>query len=229
MIKSIWNFFYLTDKAAMTELSEDEYLDLFVKKRTKEEIEASYKQAWQAKNFEIDNYWKRTNYFWAFQVAAFAGYFSVLGSTAYLRNPHILYFVTCIGFVTAMAWTFINRGSKTWQRHWEIHVDMLENEVTGPLYKVVTEKKTFSVSKINDIVSRFIACIWLILIVNYLFEHTKIYYSGFMNIDFQILICSICALYFLGAMYWGFGRGRFGKRDVKFYRRKFSTKSETTN
>lgn len=222
-MKSLWNFFYKADESAMTEMTEEEYLNIFVKGRSKEQIEASYKQAWQAKNFEIENYWKRTNYFWAFQVASFAGYFSVLSSLAYPKNPQVLYFVTCIGFVTALAWTFINRGSKTWQRHWEIHVDMLENEITGPLYKVVTEQKTYSVSKINDIVSRFITCIWLLLMCKYLFEHITFRYTGFSNIDFQVWAGSILTFYFVGAMHWGFGRGRFGNRRVKFYRRKFST------
>lgn len=222
MIKSIFTFFYKKDESAMTEISEQDYLEIFVKGRKKEEIEAAYRQAWQAKNFEIDNYWKRTNYFWAFQVASFAGYFSVLSSNAYKSNPQVLFFVTCIGFITSLAWTFINQGSKTWQRHWEIHVDMLENEITGPLYKIVTEKKTFSVSKINDIVSRFIVCIWVILAGKYLSEHITLTYSSFENIEFQIWAGSLITFYFTGAMYFGHGRGRFGHRKVKFYRRKFS-------
>ncbi|MCA6362329.1 MAG: hypothetical protein IM638_04785 [Bacteroidetes bacterium] len=228
MIKSIFSFLYKKDESVMTEISEEEYLKIFVKGRKKEEIEVAYRQAWQAKNFEIDNYWKRTNYFWAFQVASFAGYFSVLGSNAYKTNPQVLFFVTCIGFITSLAWTFINQGSKTWQRHWEIHVDMLENEITGPLYKIVTEKKTFSVSKINDIVSRFIVCIWVILSGKYLFEHVTFNYTTPQNIEFQIWAGILVTLYFTGAMYFGHGRGRFGHRNVKFYRRTFSNGNKTT-
>ena len=224
----IFSFMYVFDEVKdedkMTELTEEEYRKQFIVGKLKEKIEASYNQAWQAKNFEIDNYWKRTNYFWAFQVAAFAGYFSVLSSEAYNKNPQVLYIVTCIGFITAIAWSFINRGSKTWQRHWEIHVDMLENEVTGPLYKTVTEKKTFSVSKINEIVSRFITCIWLLLASKYIIQHNANHYSGWRSIDFQVWISSILTLYFVCAMYWGYGRGRFGKRRVSFYLRKYSTK-----
>jgi hypothetical protein len=222
MINAIFKFFYQKDESVMTEISENEYLDIFVEGRTKEDVETTYRQAWQAKNFEIDNYWKRTNYFWAFQVASFAGYFTVLSSNAYKSNPQVLFFVTCIGFITSLAWTFINQGSKTWQRHWEIHVDMLEDKITGPLYKIVTEKKTFSVSKINDIVSRFIVCIWILLAGKYLGEHITFHYSTFKNVDLQVYTSSIITLYFAGAMYFGHGRGRFGHRKVKFYHRKFS-------
>jgi hypothetical protein len=171
LLKPLWRFFYAKSEPGLNEISENEYLDIFIKGRKKEEIETSYKKAWEAKNFEIENYWKRANYFWAFQIASFAGYFSVLSSTAYPRNPQVLYFVICIGFITSLAWALINQGSKTWQRHWEIHVDMLENEITGPLYKIVTTQKTFSVSKLNEIVSRFIVMIWIILGIKYFSEH----------------------------------------------------------
>jgi len=204
-------------------LSEEEYIQIFIKGRKKEEIETTYNKAWEAKNFEIDNYWKRANYFWAFQVASFAGYFSVLSSKSYTDSPQVLYFLVCIGCITSLAWTFTNKGSKTWQRHWEIHVDMLENEITGPLYKVITDPKTFSVSKINEIVSRFIFVIWIILAIKYYTDHSTFLYNKTSEIDYQIWLSTLTTIYFIGAMIFGYGRGRFGNRRVKFYKRKFST------
>lgn len=116
-----------------------------------------------------------------------------------------------------------NKGSKTWQRHWEIHVDMLENEITGPLYKVITSPKTFSVSKINEIVSQFIIMIWIILAIKYFGDHISFRFSQNCKIDYQVWLSSVAVLYFAGAMTFGYGRGRFGNRKVKFYKRKFST------
>lgn len=223
VIKSIGTFLYKKDDPQLDEISEKEYLDIFVKGRKREEIEKSYQKAWEAKNFEIENYWKRANYFWAFQVAAFAGYFAVLGSDAYTNSPQVLYFVICIGAVTSAAWTFINKGSKTWQRHWEIHVDMLENEITGPLYKIVTTQKTFSVSKINEIVSRFIITIWVVIAVKYFMDHLTVKWSGFQNIDVLVALSTTVTVYFIASMYFGHGRGRFGNRKVRFFGRKFHT------
>ncbi len=213
------------DKEILDKLTDEQYSDIFIKGRSKSDIEKSYNKAWEAKNFEIDNYWKRATYFWAFQVASFSGYILILNSTNYqatpVRHPQVLYFIICIGYITSIAWALINRGSKIWQRHWEIHVDMLEDAITGPLYKIVTTQKTFSVSKINDLVSRFFVCIWLLLTLKYFIDHLTLNPFSNVGIDWLIVFATILILYFTGAMYWGYGRGRFGERKVKFFARKF--------
>lgn len=216
------------DKEGLTKMSEDEYHNLFIRDRSNEDLKVSYQQAWSAKNFEIELYWKRAQYFWAFQIAAFAGYFGVLNSTNYTsdipKHPEILFFVVCIGLITSLAWALINQGSKVWQRHWEIHVDMLEEKVTGPLYKIVTTAKTFSVSKINDLVSRFFVFIWALLSIKYFTDHLTL--NPFKNngVNWLIFTSTLVTLYFIGTMFFGYGRGRFGERQVKFYKRHFSTK-----
>ena len=218
LIKSIWTFAFTKDEETLEEMTAEEYINIFIKGRTKEAIEATYKKAWEAKNFEIEHYWKRATYFWAFQVASFAGYFSVLNTKA---NHQFLYIVACIGFITALAWTLINQGSKTWQRNWEIHVDMLENEITGPLYKVITASKTFSVSKINEIVSRFIVSIWVIVIIKYFKDNVSFRFDNQKEADIIVWLCTIALIYFTLSMITGYGRGRFGNTEVKFYKRKF--------
>ena len=221
-IKSFWKYAFTKEEDALEKMSEKEYRDIFLKDKTDKQIETTYNKAWEAKNFEIELYWKRANYFWAFQIASFAGYFTVIGSSAYTLNPQVLYFIVCIGFVTCLAWVFTNKGSKTWQRHWEIHVDMLEDKVTGPLYKFVTAPKTYSVSKINEIVSRFILTIWVVLAIKFFADHITYHFSGFKNIDYQVWLSSLAVLYFTLAMITGYGRGRFGERKVQFYKRKFN-------
>jgi hypothetical protein len=142
-------------------------------------LEAAFKQASDIRKFEIELYWKRAGYFWALIVVAFAGYFSILGSDqAHMPSKFFLSFIVgTIGFVFTFAWYLVNRGSKYWQENWENHLDLLEDEVTGPLYKtrlqrpfewslpaiLVTAPLPVSVSKINQWVSVFLLCIWLIL------------------------------------------------------------------
>lgn len=224
----VLSFLVKKDEKALEQISDKDYEKLFITDRTKEEIKFSYQQAWAAKNFEIELYWKRAQYFWAFQIAAFAGYFAVLNSTTYStepsKNPEILFFVVCIGFITAIAWNFINQGSKTWQRHWEIHVDMLEEHLTGPLYKIVTTQKTFSVSKINDVVSRFFVLIWILMGIKYFNKHLTLLYKESSGFNWLIFFAIMITIYFLLAMYLGHGRGRFGERKVKFYERKFKSR-----
>ncbi|MEY8847329.1 hypothetical protein AB9K26_00820 [Psychroserpens sp. XS_ASV72] len=225
-LESIWRFAFTKAGTEMEKMSESEYNEAFINGKSDEQIKVTYERAWSAKNFEIELYWKRANYFWAFQIASFAGYFTMIGSDAYPKNPQVLYFIVCIGFITGMAWTFTNRGSKVWQRHWEIHVDMLEDRITGPLYKSVTSPKTFSVSKINEIVSRFILSIWFVLGVKYFSEHIILFTTDFSNIDYQVWLSSIFVIYFTFSMITGYGRGRFGERKVQFYKRKFIVDQE---
>ena len=40
----------------------------------KERLAAAHKRAYALRNFEIEHYWKRATYFWAFQVAIFAAF-----------------------------------------------------------------------------------------------------------------------------------------------------------
>ena len=198
--KNFIKYAYTKGEPIVEQMSEDEYRQIFLHARKKEDIEKTYKKAWEAKNFEIENYWKRANYFWAFQVASFAGYFTFISSKGYETNPQVLYFIICIGFITGLAWIYTNKGSKTWQRHWEIHVDMLEDQITGPLYKIVTAPKTYSVSKINEIVSRFINSIWIFLAIKYFSDNITLNYTTFWNIDFLVWLSTLSVLYFVSAM-----------------------------
>jgi hypothetical protein len=140
-------------------------------------LEAAFKQASDIRKFEIELYWKRAGYFWAFIAVAFAGYFAIL-SSQYMPNKFFLSFVVgAIGFVFTFAWHLVNRGSKYWQENWENHLDLLEDGVTGPLYKTrlerpkeedwaerfVTGPRSVSVSKVKQWVSVFVLFVWLTL------------------------------------------------------------------
>lgn len=219
LLRKIWKFFYKKKEPDLRKVTEDEYFRTFIENSSEEKILKAYDVAWSAKNFEIENYWRRATYFWAFQVASFAAYFGVFSSSFYAKNTEVLYCVICIGFVTALAWALINNGSKSWQRNWENHVDMLEDLVTGPLYKTVSVKGTFSVSKINEIVSYFITTIWLLLGAKYFMENITFSTTNNNGINWVVVGSTISVIYFSGAMWFGHGRGRFGKRTVEFNRR----------
>lgn len=151
--------------------------------KTKEAL----KHALDIRKFEISLYWKRAAYFWTLIAVTFAGYFAVLSANNSLKDDKefLAFIISCIGLVFTWAWFLVNRGSKYWQENWESHVDKLEDEITGPLYKTVlysshqekffekliTGPRAISVSKINQWVSSFTLCIWIILIF-YSFFHS---------------------------------------------------------
>lgn len=165
-------------------LSEDEYKARFAgpaSARSKDELKESETRAGRAlasaldiRKFEIDLYWKRATYFWAFIAAAFAGY-ALTYKTAVNQEPWLSIVFSSLGVVFSFAWHLVNRGSKFWQKNWERHVDMLEDMTLGPLYKVISVEEEsikgnplnspgqFSVSKINQVLSAFVTTVWLIL------------------------------------------------------------------
>ena len=159
------------------ELTEEEYykpFNEFVKKQTTPDgslttVEykkvAALERAWKNRDFEIDKYWSRATYFWAFIAATFAGYIAIYAAQAMdaALKKHLGFMVNCMGIIFSLAWVLVNFGSKKWQENWEKHIDMLEDDITGPLYKTVINKTSHSVSRINISVSFFVLAIWLIL------------------------------------------------------------------
>jgi hypothetical protein len=164
-------------------LREDQYKLRFSERhpRSKDDLKEAETRAGRAlasaldiRKFEIELYWKRATYFWAFIAAAFAGY-ALTFKTAVGHEPWLTVVFSSLGLVFSSAWYLVNRGSKFWQSNWERHVDLLEEMTLGPLYKVIAVSKEsiegnpltssgqFSVSKVNQILSVFVALIWLIL------------------------------------------------------------------
>lgn len=141
--------------------------------------EKALEQAYEQRKFEIELYWKRAAYFWTFIGASFVGYAAFLtGTKAHLTGALMM---SQVGLVFSVAWYLVNRGSKYWQENWENHVSLLENDVTGPLYKMCAARdpdearkedkwdhlwispQPRSVSKINTIVSIYVVFIWIML------------------------------------------------------------------
>lgn len=223
-IMSFLRIFYNSQDSALTSLTKEQYETELVN-IDKEKAEKAFERAWSIRNFEIEMYWKRANYFWAFIASAFAGYFALISSDNYSKpdefNHVEVYFLICMGFILSVAWILTNKGSKSWQRHWEAHVDLLEDKFTGPLYKTIYPTKTFSVSKINEIVSFVFAMIWFLLGMKYLFEQDLLNISD-GKINWLVMLSSLTVLLAVMAMVFGYGRGRFTDRKFKMYRRKIT-------
>lgn len=164
--------------------------------------EKALDKAWKVRDFEIELYWKRATYFWAFIASSFVAYFASINSD-FVQNHFIQleYLIICIGFVFSVAWALVNIGSKNWQKNWEGHIDRLEDNFTGPLYKTV--KKTFynfSVSRINIYISLFTASIWVILAFSF-YERNHYYLTDSVNkIDPIISTANIVTIFFVIVM-----------------------------
>ena len=134
------------------------------------------KYALEIRSFEIELYWKRATYFWAFIGATLAGYGAVEASSIGPKQD-LAVALSCLGLVFSFGWFCVNKGSKQWQENWENHVDLLEDDIIGPLYKIVLGRPKsegimkgierfvagpgpYSVSKINQMINLFVTVLW---------------------------------------------------------------------
>jgi len=158
-------------------VSEVEYLESFPEEKRKQALTF----ALDTRKFEIELYWKRAAYFWTFIAATLAGYAAVQASTAITDKTDLSVMLSCLGVLFSFGWHCVNRGSKQWQENWENHVDLLESDVVGPLFKTVLRRRApknirehllnaatgpwaVSVSGVNQIISMYVVVLWLVLL-----------------------------------------------------------------
>lgn len=142
-----------------------------------------YKIIVDHRKFEIENFWKRTTFFWGTTGILFAAYFSVKIDTRFL----IL--ISLTGFIYNLIFTLSLRGSKYWQVHWEFLAEKYEsilNDIRVFRWDLIKEidlkiknewpihkPRRISVSKLVMILGDFLTFCWAILIVkdlHYLYE-----------------------------------------------------------
>lgn len=133
------------------------------------------------RKFEIELSWKRATFFWAFIVAIYTAYYHVLTKIYeykcdetynFCHGKFPLLVLSILGLFFCFSWLLSSIGSKHWQENWENHLDLLEENVTGSLYKTYEAGKAYSVSKIT------IAAGWVVTACSY----------GLMLYEFAIMI-----------------------------------------
>ncbi|MCL2793629.1 MAG: hypothetical protein FWD87_11145 [Spirochaetaceae bacterium] len=77
-------------------------------------------------------------------------------------------YLILLGFIFSVAWLLVVLGGKSWQENWKAHIDMLEDEVTGPLYKVIHcgKYRSYSVSRINIVLSAVVTFVWFCILIS---------------------------------------------------------------
>jgi hypothetical protein len=201
-------------------------------------------QALEARKFEIEMYWKRATYFWAFIGVAFVGFVTLLKDS----HGFSALVLAQIGFVFSLAWHLVNRASKAWQENWENHVELLEDKVIGPLYKTSTKRpKTdmdqsltekaltsplhLSVSKINTLTSAYVVFVWAMLVGVALLgilrtDDPSLIAAHVEGIRWAAIATSLIVTSAFCASFWTDGRSHVGKhtpqveeREVTIFRR----------
>lgn len=219
------------------QMTDNDYKRNFSRRKIKEAL----KQAYEIRKFEIELYWKRATYFWTFIGAAFVGYSAVYTSKLETNEKElILIIISCLGFVFSVAWHCVNKGSKFWQENWENHVELLEDAVFGPLYKTLTKRpkrpfsvghfledwfvapKPFSVSKINQLISTFMALVWGLILYSSIgeicFSSCEIIWKKTIPVCLTLITC---------ISFWIIGKSHEGEHTPEVYLRETKVKPPT--
>lgn len=146
----------------------------------KPKYEKAYEAAEKIRQFEIELFWKRATFFWAFIVAIYTAYYHVLTKIYAVESNNITHYshgtmpllvLSALGLFFCFSWLLSSKGSKHWQENWEKHLDLLEDKVTGPLYKTYEAGKAYSESKITIVAG------WVVTICAYgllIYEFTEL-------------------------------------------------------
>jgi hypothetical protein len=190
-----------------------------------EQKKEAYKFACDTRKFEIELYWKRAAYFWGFLIISFGGYLIAIEKL----SPHNEYklIISLIGLAFSFCWYLVNRASKFWQENWEAHIDFLEDDIAGPIYKTPIDNSSFkffklnapysfSVSKINQILSLYVTIIWLFLISQNISEVFNLV-EPFTN--FNIIVLVIITISFIVYILIGC-KSNMNVKNIKFNSRK---------
>ncbi|HOA06298.1 MAG TPA: hypothetical protein PKM07_00215 [Spirochaetota bacterium] len=104
-----------------------------------------YEKAIEIRNFEIELFWKRSNYFLILNIAIATGIFIKTDDNT-MKLPLII-----LGIISSIFWVGINLGSKFWQDRWENKLAEIEE-------KEFPDNKLFSISldeSRNDVAKSF--------------------------------------------------------------------------
>jgi hypothetical protein len=85
----------------------------------------SYSVAYQTRNFEIQLFWQRSNYFLVLNTGIITGIAIKLNST----DPIAAIFIV-FGFFVSLLWFRVNLGSKFWQSRWEQRLYDIEERIS---------------------------------------------------------------------------------------------------
>lgn len=135
--------------------------------RLNDQTQEFLKLAVEGRKLEIENFWRRSLFFWGFIVASFAGYAHAVGREhrSLLVETVLLHF----GLICSFCWYLINKSGKYWVENWEQKIETLEGDAglfstMEPLIRKPFGGELFSPSRIMIFLSEVTTGFWLFLI-----------------------------------------------------------------
>lgn len=87
------------------------------------------------RNFEIDLFWRRSNYFLVLNTAIAIAFFTI-------KVEDYKIYVSALGLIVCILWFLINLGSKFWQDRWEYQLYLIEKDIANFPYKLFSANRS---------------------------------------------------------------------------------------
>jgi len=85
-----------------------------------------YKMVFDTRNFEINLFWQRSNYFLVLNSALAIGFFN-------LKTQEYAFVLAIFGLFASFLWFRVTLGSKYWQTRWEQRLKIIEQRIAPDL------------------------------------------------------------------------------------------------
>jgi hypothetical protein len=161
---------------------------------------------------EIGLFWQRSLFFGGLIAAAFLAYCNIREV-----QPEIRFAILCIGLISSLAWTLVNRASSYWQDAWQQKIEQLEQQLLEhrifenpePPQKHFSlwASRNYSISRLLIALSDFILLIWVFLGLEALVGR------GITPRPWRVMILfTIVTIAYAGLMLW---KGQTGARRIQ--------------
>lgn len=144
------------------ELNEKYFKEIFQDENIRRE---AFKQALDMRENEIKMYWRKAAFFLGSIITIFVSYIYVQGYdySSHIRNA-LPFLLNMAGLIFTIGWNLTIRESILSQNILEKYIYYLEDEVMGPLNKLMNKYKPMGHSflKIHKVITYFIIGVWLL-------------------------------------------------------------------
>lgn len=162
--------------------------------------------ALENRKLELNFFWQRSAAFWVFNAAALAGlqYFSSKDEIV------ITIGISFLGFIAALTWSLVNRGSKFWYEHWENKIfedqelkDWFDPGIASKPIKEGFYCRRFSPSRLLIVLSDHVTVAWFFILTVQIWKNSSELidalkdYVGYLFSDFLPIISFLAFILYI--------------------------------
>lgn len=209
--------------------------------------EKVFETANDCRKFETTFFWQRGTYYWAFILASFTAHFACLGnffdekaiSFSAIKNlPDFSLLTLAVTaffcFFFSWSWVIVNKGSRFWQQNWENHIDALEKEAVGHLFRIVMNEHNtencsprilsckpyrYSLAKTTQMTGIVLMVASFIMLCLYIFIFTQKFFPFHCHVLTALaLLAIVLFLYYLQTSVYSKPKmNEFGRKTAEWY------------